>query len=692
MPFCCGEEDEKNVPIRYEEKRSCTDCLCFLLFIAFWGGFIAVGSVAFEKGRPERLIYGTDYLGYRCGGDDVPTDYNTYITANTNWQSTVWSENKILWFPIPYTAESFSLDVVINSAVCVKTCPFLTDAIVTEITNNGADMNAYSTTTKDYLTINTYGAETIDGVTTFAPAQQYVMYGTAEFFHRCIPSGLTPSKMNETLHELPGFTEVSSFFFRGFSETGAAWRVLLITLCISFVFCFFYIFVMRFIIKPLVYVAIFLGFALLVLAGAAAYNRYDALSSMSESESSDNQEEYVDFYLAAAIIAWVAAGLYVILVIFMRKRISLACAIVSISGRVMAASPTLLLVPPCIGIFLLGICAWSLAVGVYLYSAQDFEYRPELIPVFNASSANYYGTNNSAYVQKGAQLFANATVKLNDIHFSRRDLLFYDLFGFLWTMGFINAVGYMIVAFVTIFWYYSDLDDSKKAAPDNSVRKAIWWTLRYHVGTLAFGSLIIAIIQFIRFMMNYLYKQSKALQENQAAKVIMCIANCIMACFERIVNVISKNAYILTAITNKAFCCAAKDAFNLIVDNALTIFLLNMIVEFVMLFGKLVVVAGSVLVGYCLMKYGDLAPGVETYIFPLILIAFAAYFIAVLFFSVYSVAVDANFVCYNQDRKANAGTGLYYVPKELEDQISNYNKAAKLEEMQKRQEAVHVPS
>lgn len=689
MTCCCGDDDDqKNVPIRYEENRSCTDCLCLLLFVAFWGGFIAVAAVAFDKGRPERLIYGTDYLGFRCGGSDVPQDYSsTYVTADTQWQSATWSENKLLWFPVPYTTESFSLDVIINSGVCVKTCPFLTQAALNEITTHGADIDAYTASIKSYLTVKTYGAQTIDNMTTFAPAEQYVMYSTEEFFHRCIPAGLSPGAINETLSKIPEFTEVTSFFYRGFAECGAAWRVFLITLFITFFIAFVYIFIMRFIIKPMVYLAIFLGFALLVLAGAAAYNRYKALNDMANDTS--NQDNYVNFYLAAAIISWACALLYLILLIFMRKRISLACAIVTISGRVLASGPTLLLVPPCIGIFLLGICAWALGVGVYLYSAQDFEYRPELIPVFNASSNSFYGSNSSAYVQEGAQLFANATVKMNDISFSRRDLVFYDLFGFLWTMGFINAIGYMVISFVTIFWYYSDLDDSNKAVPVGAVCKAIWWTLRYHLGTLAFGSLIIAIIQFIRILMNYFYKKSKMVKENQAAKLVMCCANCIMACFERIVNVISKNAYILTAITNKSFCCAAKDAFNLVVDNALTMFLLNLIVGFVMIIGKLVIVAGSVLIAYCLMKYGDLAPGVETYIFPLILIGFGAYFIAALFFSVYSVAVDANFVCYNQDRKTNAGTGLYYVPKELEDQISNYNKAAKLEEMAQHQDAAH---
>jgi hypothetical protein len=35
-------------------SRSCTDVFFLLLFIAFWGGMIAIAVVAFRDGRPDR--------------------------------------------------------------------------------------------------------------------------------------------------------------------------------------------------------------------------------------------------------------------------------------------------------------------------------------------------------------------------------------------------------------------------------------------------------------------------------------------------------------------------------------------------------------------------------------------------------------------------------------------------------------
>lgn len=687
MPFCCkDEEDKSNLPVKYVEDRSCTDILCLFLFVAFWGGYVAVASVAWANGQPNRLIYGVDYLGYRCGDNNaVPLNFGSTISASSPWQSQVWAENTLLWFPVPQS--NISLETILSSGICVKTCPTLTATSLAEIDLKGSSFSTYTSTLLPGLTIATYGTTSVQGQYVYAPPFQMNLYSSEAFWHRCIPSGLSAATLNQTLAQVPYGTEINKFFFRGVGEIGAAWRVFLITFFLALVICFVYVFIMRFVVKILVYIAIILVFALLMLVGAAAYNRYTALKAMGNTTS--QSQDYVDFYLAAAIISWVLAVLYVILIIFMRKRISLVCSIIKIAGRVVGSGPFLLVVPIVIGILVLCICAWALSVAVFLYSADDFSYKPFSIPVNNFTKTA--DPDTSRYFVIGGQWFANATVLVNSQSYSKRDLLFYDLFAFLWTMGFFNAIGFMIVCFTTIFWYYSDLDDAKKAVPSNGVRLSVWWTLRYHLGTLAFGSLIIAIIQFIRFLMNYFYQKAKAVKENQVFQLVFCIANCILACFERIVNVISKNAYIYTAITNKSFCCSAKDAFNMIADNALTIFLLNVLVEVVMAVGKVCVVAGSVLIGYCLMKYNTLAPAVETYILPLICIAFGSYFIAAVFFNVYGTAVDASFVCYCYDRKANSGTGMYYVPAELEEQISNFNKKQMLDQMAAKQQAAHAP-
>ena len=86
--------------------------------------------------------------------------------------------------------------------------------------------------------------------------------------------------------------------------------------------------------------------------------------------------------------------------------------------------------------------------------------------------------------------------------------------------------------------------------------------IRYHFGSLAFGSLILAIVQFLELMVEAFKKQAEATGGDN--KCVQCLTNflrCCLACVERIVEFINKTAYIQIAIRGKSFCYAAKDGF-----------------------------------------------------------------------------------------------------------------------------------
>jgi hypothetical protein len=71
----------------------------------------------------------------------------------------------------------------------------------------------------------------------------------------------------------------------------------------------------------------------------------------------------------------------------------------------------------------------------------------------------------------------------------------YFLFCLFWTSNFITAVGDMIVAIAVSKWYFTK-DKSKLGF--SPVLRSIGTTLFYHLGTCAYGSLILATIQLIR--------------------------------------------------------------------------------------------------------------------------------------------------------------------------------------------------
>lgn len=111
---CCGgeppshEEHAKKPGIKIE--RSCQDCFFLLLFIAFWIGMIIVAITASRVGQPDRLLYGTDYIGNLCGVDNiaagkVPSNFSRDFTSK------------------PYLYYLFVPPFDSYYKICVESCP-----------------------------------------------------------------------------------------------------------------------------------------------------------------------------------------------------------------------------------------------------------------------------------------------------------------------------------------------------------------------------------------------------------------------------------------------------------------------------------------------------------------------------------------------------------------------------------------
>ena len=62
------KEDVRDGPVK---KRSCTDILCLLLFLAFIGGWIFVAYLAFSQGDIDKVLHPTDSKGKVCGRGEL---------------------------------------------------------------------------------------------------------------------------------------------------------------------------------------------------------------------------------------------------------------------------------------------------------------------------------------------------------------------------------------------------------------------------------------------------------------------------------------------------------------------------------------------------------------------------------------------------------------------------------------------
>jgi len=128
------------------------------------------------------------------------------------------------------------------------------------------------------------------------------------------------------------------------------------------------------------------------------------------------------------------------------------------------------------------------------------------------------------------------------------------------------------------------------------------WASWYNAGSLALGSMILAIIWIIRITFEYIDQQMKrANMDSQVVKAIMCCVRCCLDCFHRFVKFINSNAYIQIALTGESFCTSAMAAFVLALKNLATFTITNGIGGLIFFLGKMTISMINTLIGYLLI-------------------------------------------------------------------------------------------
>ncbi|KAK2491362.1 hypothetical protein MC885_012854 [Smutsia gigantea] len=217
----------------------------------------------------------------------------------------------------------------------------------------------------------------------------------------------------------------------------------------------------------------------------------------------------------------------------------------------------------------------------------------------------------------------------------------FNMFVFLWLINFIIALGQCALAgaFASYYWALKKPDDIPPYPLFTSFGRAI----RYHTGSLAFGSLILALIQMYRLILEYLNKHLKDAQ-NRISKFLQCCLKCCFWCLENVVKFFNRNAYVMIAIYGKNFCRSARDAFNLMMRNILKVAVMDRVTDFVLILGK-------ILVSGCIVN--DIFIIVFTRLQTVII---GAYLVAHGFFSVYAMCIDTIFICFCEDLERNDGS------------------------------------
>jgi hypothetical protein len=252
-------------------------------------------------------------------------------------------------------------------------------------------------------------------------------------------------------------------------------------------------------------------------------------------------------------------------------------------------------------------------------------------------------------------------------------MIYYHLFGFLWTLFFFSGINQMTIAGAIASWYWAADKKQKMHLP---VMKSLGRVLLYSLGSVAIGALLIAIVEFIRILVYQM--QKNALKSgNQTLKYLLACLQCCLKIVSMIVKFINKNAYIYIAITGFSFFKAAGEATNLLVKNALRAVAVDFVSDFILLLSKFVVAGVMGLATFVyLQMYGSSLGLINNPLVPVVVVAIASFIIASAFFSVYAMAVDTIFLCFLHDIEKNDGTleRPYYMTDSLKRVLGVENK------------------
>jgi len=390
--------------------------------------------------------------------------------------------------------------------------------------------------------------------------------------------------------------------------------------------------------------------------------------------------EIRDTWLAFGIILTVITLIMILILIFLCNRIRIAIALIKEGSRAVSNMMFTLLWPLVPYIMMLGVMVLWCFIAVYLATAGEAKYMVANVP------SDYAGTSftNGSECLPNEFENRNTTAICVFVEYGGDPNLFrmqiYILFGLFWMMCFCVALGQIVLAgaFASYYWAFH----KPKDVPMFPVSASLWRALRYHLGSLAFGSLIIAIVKMIRVILEYIEEKVKSAQ-NQAAKFLIKCLKCCFWCLEKCLKFINKNAYIMIAVYGKNFCTSAKKAFFLLMRNIVRVVVLDKITDFLLFVGKMCVVLG-VGVGAFYFFTGKIdwfnnlvtVPNLNYYWVPIIVIIVGTYFISSAFFSVYSMGVDTLFLCFLEDTERHDGSAEkpYYMNKELRNILHKKNK------------------
>ncbi|CAG9766256.1 unnamed protein product [Ceutorhynchus assimilis] len=461
--------------------------------------------------------------------------------------------------------------------------------------------------------------------------------GYEMFLNRCLPSAKKAAIDKIFIH-----TGLVDFFVEMSEDFHVYWKVFVPLLLISVVISLGFLLLFPFIAKFMVYVVL-VG-VVWACAGATVYlwmswNELRTLKSL----DAEIKQRQVWTYLGMAVTATCVTVVVVLIIVVMRKRIKLVVQLFQEAGKAVSDMPVLLAEPLLTFLSILCTIALWIYFCMWVSSAGIFTER--------STNANKYFYRKDGFMETAKYL---------------------NIFGMLWMIQFVIGCQHMVIAGAVSKWYFT----RQKSQLSVPITESFYNLTRYHLGTITVGSFLLVVVQILRAILSYAQKMFQN-EKLKSVKCLICLCKGCLWILQHILEILSRNAYIITAIYGHSFWKSGKRAFTILSANPLRVTAINSVGDFVLFLSKVLIVACSVTVGCYYLKNQE---NIQHVWVPLVLVGLFSYFISHCFMSVYEMTIDTIFICFCEDCELNDGISKpYYMSRDLMEFVENSKKAMEVQ-------------
>lgn len=231
------------------------------------------------------------------------------------------------------------------------------------------------------------------------------------------------------------------------------------------------------------------------------------------------------------------------------------------------------------------------------------------------------------------------------------------IFVLAWTLNFIaDKTGFICMISASHFYFTSQGFDGNGA-----VMEGIRTTYGNHLGSLALGSLINAIVHFIAAVTEAMASEvQKDIPENPVVHCFVSCFRCWIKCLEDTLEYLGRTAYAYQAVSGESFCTSAWHGFLLQLKHLPQVYFANSLANLFILLGKVMITLVNCFLLYLIMKYvtKDIEE-IDSILGPMLVVALFTFLCTSIFLGLFDEAVLATITCVSIDMDLHDGAPQY---------------------------------